>query len=120
MEPRRSSREEGREGEGREEGGVRIQAFLPLDDLVLGCSLLWHCFLRKLSGPTKTSRFSPAAGSSPSPRVRHPAGAQYLLGKMRNVANFALGTFPLSSPHFSGEAEGRAGLGSTPRRPMNN
>lgn len=38
MEPRRSSREEGREGEGREEGGVRIQAFLPLVDLVLGCS----------------------------------------------------------------------------------
>lgn len=54
MEPRRRSREEGREGEGREEGGERIQAFLPLDDLVLSCSLLWHCFLWKLSGPMKT------------------------------------------------------------------
>lgn len=65
MEPRRSRREEGREGEGREEGGVRIQAFLPLDDLVLGCSRLWHCFLRKLSGPPETSRFSPSRWQQP-------------------------------------------------------
>lgn len=117
MEPRRSSREEGREGEGREEGGVRIQAFLPLDDLVLGCSLLWHCFLRKLSGPTKTSRFSPAAGSSPSPRVRHPAGAQYLLGKMRNVANFALGTFPCLLPTSPEKLKAEQVLGARPGAP---
>lgn len=119
MEPRRSRREEGREGEGREEGGVRIQAFLPLDDLVLGCSRLWHCFLRKLSGPPETSRFSPSRWQQPQSKGQASSRCSILTWENEKRGQL-WELFALFSPHFSGEAEGRAGLGSTPRRPMNN
>lgn len=93
-----------KEGRGRKSAGRGRGSRLPFS------SVTWSGATASLalSGPAETSRFSPSC--SPSPRARHPAGAQYLLRKIRNVANFALGTFPPCCLHSSGEAEDRAGL----------